>query len=747
MSSEEILRYNESQATYNNQIISHVSGKTPKNKKSSWLSLSATGLIIGMIVIVALFFGSGNLIPSAISERIIEETDVQYADAVESKKIVFQQALYNGEIPEYTANILKDYGIEVGYIEDGDFISSNKASGELVLKQGDKIITADNFVNAVSSDLTLYNAFNNATYSRAAYYFDEDAKRVFNDIGTNRNNYNDDSDFNETMSKILGEGSNIDINNASIIEEEVKNEQTGEVTTVTEYIEAGETIKSKDANNFVNKVGEKNYASSTNEATLNSADSLKAADTVTKEQRSSLFFLAFMENISKMKAGDGNDSKINDAMNYLYTTSKTEVVDINTGEIVENTGTPLDSPSLYAILSGNEINAQSVENYSSDRVLKVVQNKVNTSSSNIDNTIVSTANKTRGTIGRINSGSAVASNEILNYSKPIIDSSLINNSFETIKGVNAGEFLVEGAVNVGKRLAKTSGATAGDSNAVIAYQKVNNSIVAMDAKLDRMNRSPFDISSKNTFLGSIVWNMAITFRGSNKLISGLKSFSRLTSKSLISLLPNSYADATEGYLTNFGNCETIGGIGAVGSLQCSEIATFDTSTLNNPFSDAGFLQFVNENTTLNEFGDRVINNNSQLADFILYNNERKTPIGITDGGILDTINNKSNSKSIPLILNILEMLKNSHDSSSNNKRIASGEIFVNSSSNPDWQTYKYAQRYVSLARAAAALKYYSNNSTAYNSLKFFEGTENPVAAFLDSFYASNNNLVVTEISN
>ena len=218
MNSADILRYNESQAINNNQIISHVSGKIPNKKSRGLVSWSATGLIIGAIIIAAILFSSGNLIPSAISERIIEETDVQYADAVESKKIVFQQALYNGEIPEDTARLLKDNGVQVGYLENGNFIEANKAPGELVLKQGDKIILADDFIDAVSNDLSLYNAFNNATYSRAAYYFDADAKKIFNEIGTNRNNYTKDSDFNETMSKVIGDGSNVSINNVSRIE-------------------------------------------------------------------------------------------------------------------------------------------------------------------------------------------------------------------------------------------------------------------------------------------------------------------------------------------------------------------------------------------------------------------------------------------------------------------------------------------------------------------------------------------------
>ena len=55
--------------------------------------------------------------------------------------------------------------------------------------------------------------------------------------------------------------------------------------------------------------------------------------------------------------------------------------------------------------------------------------------------------------------------------------------------------------------------------------------------------------------------------------------------------------------------------------------------------------------------------------------------------------------------------------------------------NEDWDTYKYAQRYVSLARATAALKQHSNDSTAYNNITYFEGSRNPVVAFLDEYYA------------
>jgi hypothetical protein len=306
---------------------------------------------------------------------------------------------------------------------------------------------------------------------------------------------------------------------------------------------------------------------------------------------------------------------------------------------------------------------------------------------------------------------------------------MINNSYDDTNGIGAGETLVEGAVNVGKMLAKGSGATSGDSGAVSAYIRLNSDILAMDAKVDRMNRSPFDITSKNTFLGSIMYKFAVASLKFSGIWSGVKVFSSNINSAIASLLPTSYADETTGYLTTFGDCETYATIGAVGSAQCSEIATFDTSTLNDPLNDAGFINFVNNNTILDASGTRKIKDNSTLANFILYNNERVTPLGVMDGGILESLN--SNNDSIPFMSDIAKMIQTFLGSSNEDKRIASGEAFVNSSTNEDWQTYKYAQRYVSLARTTAMLKQYSSDETAYNNMKFFEGKENPVVAFIN----------------
>ncbi|MBQ3321146.1 hypothetical protein IJG71_03440 [Candidatus Saccharibacteria bacterium] len=738
MLAEDVLRSSENSALKNNQIISSVSGKNIKEKTTKGKgSFLAIGFITAVIILVTVIFGTGNMIPSAISERLIEETDVQYADAVRSKEIVFQQALESGKLPTNTVSILKGQGVLVGYLEDGKFIEGNETNGELVLKIGDNIITADNFIDEVNHNVNLYNAFNLATYSRAAYYYDESAEEVFKKIGTSRNNYTGNNNLEDVMESKLGKGSDINVNSVSRQEKSEIDERTGREVTYYEYGENGAGVNSdSETSSFISEVIQKNPAESGEQSALNSADTLKVADTISKEQRSSLFFLVFMENISKMKAGKGNESEINEAMNFLFKESENEVVDINTGEIIKTNGTAMDSPSLYAVLTGSKVDTEKAENYSSDRILRTIENRlgVNNSGGAISNTVASTTSNIKGSIGRlISSGVEIASTELLKLVAPTVSSSLVNNSYETINGISAGEMLVEGAVNVGKELAKKSGGTAGDSEAVIKYARLNTSILAMDSKADRLNRSPFDITSKNTFLGSIIHNLAMSLKPfGGSVFSGMSSIVLATNNSVSSLLPTSYADGSEGFLTNYGDCETYETIGAVGTVHCSEIIAFDTSTLDDPFNDPGFIDFIEKNTTLNDSGSRTINKGSALARFTIYNNERITPLGVNDGGILESLS--KDSESISFSSSILNIIKSFLGADEEDRKIATGESFVNSSKNPDWKTYKYAQRYVSLARATESLRQYADDKSAYNNIKYFEGEENPVIVFLQDYH-------------
>ncbi len=738
MSTAETLLENERSALTHNQIVSRVSGKNVNLEKKSGVGVIVA--VAATIGVAGLFFMSSNALPISASERLIEETDIQYADAVESKLIVFQRALINGELPDDTTENLLRKGVEVGYVENGEFIVNNKPKRSLALRLDNKIIEAKDFTNEVLINTALYEAVNAATYSRAAYYYDESAREVFRQIGTSRNNYTSEKDFESTTNALLGEGSRISVNGVEKVEKTRTNEN-GETETYYEFEETGGTTTSS-SDGFIAGVASKSTGASTIDATMNAANTLNIADTISEEQRSKKLFLSFMENISMIKTGAGNDAKVSDVMEYLFKNTESQVVNIETGEVISVSGSMVESPSLYAILSGTPVDATQTKNYSSDKILNLTQNLTggNITNNNIRGAVTSTDTRVRGSIGRFinNDGKTAADSSYLNAASPIINSSLVNNSFSTMTGVSGGELLVKGAIGVGRDLAKASGATAGSNEAVKSYAKLTSTILALDAKVDRMSRSPFDITSRNTFLGSIVHDLAFAIKPSFSLLTQFGNITRVFGSAIAKILPNTHADdSSERFLANFGtNCETLNSIGAAGSTTCSEIATFDTSTLKDPFSDPGFNKFVEENTTLDGAGNRIINPGSDLANFINYNS-RLTPTGVTDGGILQSL--KGGSSSISFISNILSMVQDSLDTTDSMKKIATGEAFVNSSSNPDWEVYKYAQRYVSLARATASLKQFTNDKTAYTNIKFFEGNENPVIAFIKSQNSVANN--------
>ncbi|MBO4812541.1 hypothetical protein J5491_00065 [Candidatus Saccharibacteria bacterium] len=746
MSAEGILKQNEANALKGGDFVVNVNGKlkgsSKKKKKSRLGSLSVTGILTGIIVLIAVLFSSGNIITAAIPEWLVEETDTQSADGVMSKAIEFQQALKQGNIPEDTFNILKRKGVLVGYENNGEFIETNEHDGNpLFVKIDDKTISAKDFVNEVSQNWKLYDAFNLATYKKTAYYYDKTANEVFKKMGVNRNSCNGQDSFEEVMNNILGKGSDININTVALVEKTRQNETTGEMETYYELETRGDNANSdSDALSFIAAVGNKNSASSEDEATLNAADALRVADTASTSQTSSKIFVTFVEQINKMQAGDGNTSCINDAMNYLTEKKKIEIKDTETGKTIELEGSALDAPSLYSILSGEKLDTKQVKNFSTERINDLTKTLLNKQDATTSGTIASVTNKSKGTIGRyIDNGASGANIDVLKNSESIVDKSLVNNSFDDIQGINLGQALVQGALETSKTLSRAGGGANADEAAVRSYLKLSSEIAAMDAMVDRNTKSPFDITSKNTFLGSIVYNLAFSHHKSNigNITTLFGNVLKSVGTSMLRLMPKSYADSAEGYLSNFGDCEHYASVNAAGTAGCSEIVTFDTSTLDDPYSNPEFIEFVENNTTLNSSGERKVNEGSVLADYIIYNNERETPLGVIDGGIIKS--RQQDSSSIGFESDPLELVENYLGASDEDVWFAKGGDFVNSSNNPEWQTYKYAQRYVSLARAAENLKMYTNDKTAYNNLLFFEGTENPVVAFLEEYHQLANN--------
>ncbi len=717
-------------------------GKNPSNfslKKLGPLTLLA---IFGLLFIVFIF-GLGNYIPDSITTLLTDATDTQCANGTVDKEWVFIETLRQGELPKDTIIRLKKLGVLV--VNEG---GEEDIHGTSLLKDGQKL-NGNELYEALQSDISLYTAFNEATYTCATFYYDEGAEKVFSYLNTNRNNYTETSNFHITIGKAMGMGSNADINTVyrepkEETEEEAPvegGEEEEEEPFIYKFFGSEESVNTGDheAREIIELLMEKNPAETRAQSAINIADILKVADTVSKEQRSSSYFLYFIENIDKMKAGGGNQSKVNEALNFLTDQRETEVVDVDTTETVKSIGTPLQSPSLYAVLSGSKVSPEETKNYSSDRMLKTIESKLSQVGETdyslfdtIKTTLASFTKRITGTISRF-IADAVETTEFSVVAPliPTVSSSLILNSFtKSVYGITGGEFLVEGATNVGKSLSiRASGASAGDAGAVMAYNKQVQQIASLNARSEAMTKSPFDITSKNTFLGSILYKTL-------PIIAKTSSIPSIISKSIASLIPGAHAASNNSFLTTFGNNnQTLSSISAAGTVHGTTIATFDTSTQTNPYANEEFQAFIEENTELGEDGERTIIEGSDLATYIIYNTERESPRGVTDSGILESYLNSQKKISVSTdIIKAIKLFLNLSDGEEEALCIATGASFVISSENEDWQKYKYAQRYISINRTVAALKQYAEEENAYNNLRGFEGNTNPVVAFTEKYY-------------
>ncbi|MCL2095043.1 hypothetical protein FWH13_02895 [Candidatus Saccharibacteria bacterium] len=104
--------------------------------------------------------------------------------------------------------------------------------------------------------------------------------------------------------------------------------------------------------------------------------------------------------------------------------------------------------------------------------------------------------------------------------------------------------------------------------------------MAFNAELRRGERSPWDVTTTDTFMGSILSRfglMAPSSRTAGTLLTGLGG---MAGRSVASLLPTRMAHAADdaAFLENIGDCPRLEEIGAVGNRICQPFVVSDSST-------------------------------------------------------------------------------------------------------------------------------------------------------------------------
>ena len=150
------------------------------------------------------------------------------------------------------------------------------------------------------------------------------------------------------------------------------------------------------------------------------------------------------------------------------------------------------------------------------------------------------------------------------------------------------------------------------------------------APQDRLALSPFDTSSKYTFLGSIVNSLApIMNQSGNGVVSTVSSVAKLTGESALALTSSTASAADEVYqyelsLASEDNCYRLHSVGAEGTETCHKYNGASVQDLDTIDADDVLVKISELDDPLNpsfdgtyDDGNPKINTNSDLAKYIV----------------------------------------------------------------------------------------------------------------------------------
>ncbi len=285
---------------------------------------------------------------------------------------------------------------------------------------------------------------------------------------------------------------------------------------------------------------------------------------------------------------------------------------------------------------------------------------------------------------------------------------------QSFVGAEAGAATYNGGFKVMNQVALKNGNVYGDKKAVIAGFEENQEILASDARYDRLTRSPFDPTSKYTFIGSIV-NSLIPI---GNMLSGnafLRASGQVIStvgNALTQVMPRASALSSEWAEYNLNeDCTHLDDLGLLGNESCMDgYATTDFSLMAlHPYEivqHLGVDSFEGDDSSTEENPKPKVG--SLPWKFITFCTLRDSQIGVKDANIASAVAKlNTNVTSLPVVNSLIESgvnaipivgdvydLANASAEAENMKWITGIACINNEDVNPDWPEVKYAARYV-----------------------------------------------------
>jgi len=234
---------------------------------------------------------------------------------------------------------------------------------------------------------------------------------------------------------------------------------------------------------------------------------------------------------------------------------------------------------------------------------------------------------------------------------PRIAQAMTTDIISNMAGEDAA-YMINSGFNIytGKEMQISSGLPS-DKDKLMAHWRNQQEVIAAEAEYERSEKSPFDVTSKYTFLGSIVNSlMPIANTWSSPLSTVSKTMSTVGS-AFSDFLPTAKADGEAVFETSLRyDCPNLSQIGAVGDVFCNPYFVTDFSTMNedpsqimeNVMTDEdrnggnGNFDWTNVDDAEHN-GNPDIKANSELGKWVISCSTRQSQFGIVDSNVADAI--------------------------------------------------------------------------------------------------------------
>jgi len=479
----------------------------------------------------------------------------------------------------------------------------------------------------------------------------------------------------------------------------------------------------------------------------------------------------YFEAIQKVQAGDGADSPINDLSNGL-TTPADSTYETEDGGTVTLTGSAMESVGIKSIYGNRRINQKdhSVSSFNIGARLEGIIGYLGSNMTSFLGCAIAKAAASLAdgalTLAKIiicagtygmgcvafaiekaassvshKIGVSVAIEEIAKRLAPMLFKAFARDIITALAGEDLGNALVSGANMYMGSNHRAGGGALTNMKGLSLFMEAHQEVIANEARYQRETRSPFDITSKYTFIGSLASSM-ISFSAQASSFSGiLTGIGNTVTSSIVTLLPSASAIATtEAIMAAENNdCPYLKSIDAVGDAFCNPYIISDLSTIEADPAD--IVQIVDEKYKglLDEKdGTVMINPDSNLAKYVIFCGQRGSPFGVADQNIVGAITNWSPTSmdvantavntavgAIPVIGDAVNIIGNAV--AIDNHGWISGESCVQGNTvasvkSPNWEEAKYYQRLLEDQRLSEAMGLVETSA---------------VTAFLDEYYKAN----------